>query len=120
MKLTLDYRLADHAHKENQTLVSGKEVPSYPHSLHPHDPFPSPREGEKSMKEKLLLAFRKLGESLSLFPQCLRLSSQGADTRQVTRRQSFAGRMVSDDSHPVQPLCRGPRGASAAQSSSPL
>lgn len=47
VKLTLDYGLADHAHKENQTLVNGKEVPSYPRSLHPHDPFASPRGGER-------------------------------------------------------------------------
>lgn len=51
VKLTLDYGLADHAHKENQTLVNGKEVPFHPQSLHPRDPFPSPGGGENLCRQ---------------------------------------------------------------------
>lgn len=51
VKLTLDYGLADHAHKENQTLVNGKEVPFHPQSLHPRDPFLSPGRGENLCRQ---------------------------------------------------------------------
>lgn len=101
VKLTLDYGLVDHAHKENQTLVNGKGVPSYPRSLHPHDPFPSPR-GVKIFEGKavvggigdvragsLFFAMSEAGPSKELTPGRLhggRFSPEGWWVAAPTRR----------------------------------
>lgn len=70
VKLTLDYGLADHAHKENQTLVNGKEVPLHPRILHPHDLFPSPRAGENLWRKSCRCHWGGWGRlPLSFFPQ---------------------------------------------------
>lgn len=75
VKLTLDYGLADRAHKGNQTLVNGKEVLSYPPSPRP---LPESRRGWKALKEKLLLvAFGNLGQCLP-FSQPWGWPAQGA------------------------------------------
>lgn len=111
VKLTLDYGLADRAHKGNQTLVNGKEVLSYPPGLHPHDPFPV-QDGVGGFEgEAVVGGIWEVQGSVSLFPAPE--AGLPKELEAAPGREAFAGRMVSSDSceTPVrQHRAHGPSG----------
>lgn len=120
VKLTLDYGLADHAHKENQTLVNGKEVPLHPRIPHPHDLFPSPRAGENLWRKSCRWHWGSWGRlPLSLFPQVWSWPIWRAEMEQATERQNFPWQMMRNGSHKCSPFPAG-TGCAAALSSCPL
>lgn len=88
VKLTLDYGLADHAHKKTQTLLNRREVQFYPQIVHPYDPCRSQKG--KQIFERTALGGKIASQgnlSLPLFlPKTEELASPQLWTEQLTDR----------------------------------